>query len=279
MIYLHNLGKPTKNGILKGERKMKKEFRSFAEARKFVHSLNLKTQQEWRKYCKSNKKPIDIPSQPDRTYKNKGWNGMGDWLGTGVLKSGNQKFRSFTDAKKFVQSLGLKSGTEWNKFCKSGNKPKNIPASPNTIYKKEWISWGDWLNTGNISMQKKQYRSFEEAQKFVQKLGLKGYEDWKKYCKSGNKPDNIPTNIWNTYKKEWKGHGDFFGTAKLSNVEKSKIFLPFDEARIEARKLARKYKLKSIKDWKKAVKEGKIPKNLPVAPWMTYKRERNEKKV
>ena len=34
-------------------------------------------------------------------------------------------------------------------------------------------------------------------------LGIKNNKEWKKYCKSGDKPDDIPANPWNTY-KEWK---------------------------------------------------------------------------
>ena len=47
---------------------------------------------------------------------------------------------------------------------------------------------------------KKEFRDFESAREFVQKLGLKNYEDWKEYCKSGNKPDDIPAAPWNTYR-------------------------------------------------------------------------------
>ena len=44
----------------------------FKEARDFVRSLNLKDQKEWDDYCKSGKKPDDIPFAPWHTYKE--WN-------------------------------------------------------------------------------------------------------------------------------------------------------------------------------------------------------------
>ncbi len=61
-------------------------YRSFKEARAFVHKLNLKGETEWRQYCKGElpgkpDKPDDIPAGPQRIYKNKGWTGMRDWLG------------------------------------------------------------------------------------------------------------------------------------------------------------------------------------------------------
>ena len=60
-----------------------RQYRSFKEARAFVHSLGLKSRTEWRAYCKSGKKPDDIPADPHSTYADDGWAGMGDWLGTG----------------------------------------------------------------------------------------------------------------------------------------------------------------------------------------------------
>ena len=49
---------------------MKKKFRPFKEARKFVRTLGLKTQKEWHSFCRSRKKPDDIPTTPYNIYKN-----------------------------------------------------------------------------------------------------------------------------------------------------------------------------------------------------------------
>ena len=38
----------------------------------------------------------------------------------------------------------------------------------------------------------KQFRDFESARKFVRELGLKNYKEWQEYCKSGDKPEDIP---------------------------------------------------------------------------------------
>ena len=60
---------------------VKKAWRPFDEARVFVRSLNLRGQEEWEEYRKSGERPDDIPSHPDRTYKNDGWKDWIDWLG------------------------------------------------------------------------------------------------------------------------------------------------------------------------------------------------------
>ncbi|EGG41857.1 hypothetical protein Nlim_1300 [Candidatus Nitrosarchaeum limnium SFB1] len=54
----------------------------FSLAKEFVHHLELKNVEEWYEFCKSSKKPKDIPSNPDKKYRNMGWNGYKDWLGT-----------------------------------------------------------------------------------------------------------------------------------------------------------------------------------------------------
>ena len=56
-----------------------------------------------------------------------------------------KKFRDFKSAREFVRKIGVKSAKEWRTYCKSGNKPEDIPSAPNQIYKnKGWISWGDF---------------------------------------------------------------------------------------------------------------------------------------
>jgi hypothetical protein len=54
----------------------------------------------------------------------------------------------FKEARTFVHTLGLKSHNQWLSYKKAGDKPDDISASPNTVYKnKGWISWRNWLGT------------------------------------------------------------------------------------------------------------------------------------
>jgi len=255
---------------------MKKEFLSFLEARQFVHSLNIKSNSEWRNYCKSGKKPDDIPTTPARTYKNKGWINEGDWLGTGTIASYNIKFKTFDKAKKFVHSLNFQNEKQWRQYCKSGNKPDDIPASPEKPYKKEWKGISDWLGTKRIANQDKKYLPFLEARKLIRSLGMKNVDDWRKWCKSDIRQENIPAHPHVVYKKEWIAWNDWLGTENMSPSKISKNYLPFKEAKIEARKIVKKYGIKNRDDWMKAVKEGKIPKNIPLVPGRVYSKKRKK---
>ena len=59
-----------------------KVYRPFEEARKFARSLKLKGSAGWREFNKSGKRPSDIPANPNNTYKDLGWAGFTDFLGT-----------------------------------------------------------------------------------------------------------------------------------------------------------------------------------------------------
>ena len=55
-------------------------FLSYEEARKLVRALGLKNKHEWRKWSRT-ERPPEIPSTPQRTYKDAGWKGLAHWLG------------------------------------------------------------------------------------------------------------------------------------------------------------------------------------------------------
>jgi len=244
---------------------MKKQFRSFEEARQFVVSLHLKNNKEWRLLIKSNKKPNDIPSNPDSVYKDKGWTSWGNWLGTGSIGPRLRKHKSFTDARRFVHSLELRNQLDWAQFCKSGKKPDNIPSDPGRHYKSEFKSYGDWLGTGRVANRNKKYRTFEESRKLVHLLKLKNVEEWNQYCTSGNKPDEIPNNPQRTYKQDWISWGDWLGTGKIAtHLRKYKTFQ-------EARNYIHVLGLKNQKSWFTFTKSNKLPDNIPKNPNQVYK--------
>ena len=266
-----------------------KVFRPYKEAREFVHKLNLKTQKEWQEYAKSTKRPGDIPGTPEASYKNLGWEGYGNWLGTGRTSNQDRVFLPHNQAKKVVQKViwngnSLGSGTDFNNWFKSGNCPKNIPSAPDKTYKKQgtWTTWGDFLGTGTIQFGNKPYLSFEDARKFVHKLNLKSRKYWIEYCNSGNKPDKISGSPRITYKKEWEGMGDWLGTGSVSHTEKSQNYLPWPEAQKEYQRLAKENGLENGSDWTEfSLKHKKeLEKiNLPSNPKLIYTKERVWKKL
>ncbi len=251
-------------------------FRPFEQARAFVCKLNLKSVREWKAYCNGeikNKplKPGDVPAHPDRIYKNKGWKGMGDWIGTGRIANQDKTYRVFIKARAFVHKLNLKSGEEWKAYSKGKSKgkpkkPNGLPSAPWLVYgRKDWNGMGDWLGTGRIANFDKTYRAFIKARAFA-------------YCKGKikdktNKPDDIPTCPDQTYKRRgWEGMGDWLGTGTMAPG--SRKYWRFKKARAFVHKL----NLKSHIDWM-AYCKGQIgdkprkPDDVPGDPYRVYRKK------
>ena len=123
----------------------------------------------------------------------------------------------------------MKSFTEWRDYTKSNETPSDIPFQPDRTYADSgWVSWGDWLGTGSVSNQQREYRPFPEARAFVQSLGLRSQREWKDYCKSHKRPDDIPSSPWKTYANSgWMSFGDWLGTNTVA--PQLRRFRSFDE--------------------------------------------------
>ena len=122
-------------------------WRDFQEAREFARSLGLKSFKEWREWrYEGGERPLDIPSNPYSTYKNKGWKSWGDFLG---FNEGHVpgNWRDFQEAREYARTLGLKSQKKWREWrYEGGERPSDIPSNPNSTYKNNgWKSWGDFL--------------------------------------------------------------------------------------------------------------------------------------
>lgn len=244
----------------------KRVYKSFNSARKLVHSLELKSVNEWQLFSTSGKRPTDIPGNPRKVYLNE-WKGWGDWLGTGTISPSNKIYRPFKEAKEYVHSLALKSGYAWREFCKSGGKPSDIPASPEKTYKADWKGMGDWLGTGNVAARFRIYKPFNEAVEYVKHLKIKTVKEWNIYCKSELKPDDIPTDPHQVYKAKWKSWGDWLGSGAVA--PRYKKYRPFNEAK----KFIHSLKLGNQIDWKNYAQSEMRPADIPGSPWRTYKDE------
>ena len=190
-------------------RQQQGDWRSFKSARDFVHSLNLQSSNDWKKFAKSSELPLDIPKSPQTVYAEKGFISLQDWIG--VEK---QNWRDFAAARNYVRSLGLKNLSEWREFCKSGNRPRDIPSNPNAVYE-QYTSAGDWLGTGTVRTDLRVYRKYDEAKQFVHELDLKSQEEWNQWTKSGKKPEDIPTSPYRVYQNNgWVSWFDWLGKEK-----------------------------------------------------------------
>ena len=252
---------------------------SFEKSREYVHKLNIKGLNGWIAYCKSGKRPPEIPASPHTSYRHEGWEGYGDWTGTGNKRS--ISFLPFEEAKHYVQNLKIKNQTEYKKWSKSKQRPSNIPTQPNRSYIREWKGWADWLHVSTIDKEmiaeplidsnplltkaiddlKNTFLPFEEAKRHVQNLKIKNQKEWRNYVKSKNRPKYIPSAPWQIY-VEWTSFSDWLGTKRIKPTK----FLSFEEARDFVHGL----KIENTSQWEKWVLTDKKPKNIPAKPEKFY---------
>ncbi len=265
-------------------------FLPFEEAREKVREKNLKNTAEWKKWCDWTLnglgiKPPNIPASPHIYYKNSGWAGYNDWLGTENTKI-NREYRSFEEARKFARNLGLTSSEYWLRYCKGEIthlpiKPEDIPTNVARKYRDiGWNGMNDFLNAKEHRRIRRltNARSFDEARAFVHQLNIKNLKEWLKYVKGeltghSPKPADIPNSPELVYKGHgWKGYGDWFGTYAIAPFKRK--YRPFESARDFARELG----LTSSEKWIEYCKGGlphliEKPEDIPTNVARKYANE------
>jgi hypothetical protein len=205
----------------------KRQYRSYAEACAFVRALGIRSTLEWRMYCRGDldghdPRPRDIPSNPQHTYRGRGWVSWGAFLGTNSVAPSKRTFRSFTAARAYMRKQGLRSIKEWRAWRAAGNRPADIPTAPSAFYRgKGWVSWGDFLGTGNVHPSRIRRRSFAAMRAFVRRLGLSAAREYRRAWRAGRVPKDIPLNIWRH--PEWKGWPDFLGPSYTGRAPKAAV--------------------------------------------------------
>ena len=105
---------------------------------------------------------------------------------------------------------------------------------------------------------------FAAARAIVRKLNMKSEKEWRAWSKSGQRPSNIPSCPYKTYRDDgWISYPDWLG---YTRVTQRKDMLSF----VAARMIVRKLKLKGEREWRAWSKSGQRPSNIPSNPNVTY---------
>ncbi len=125
-----------------------------------------------------------------------------------------------------------------------------------SIQLKVWdrVAFGNW-------------RPYEAAKEYAQKLKLKTGKEWYQHTKTKNFPKDIPVQLKQTYKKKFISMGDFLGTGFIASYLRK--YRPYEEAK----KYVQSLKLKNTKEWKNFIKKNSLPKNIPKVPYSAYKKD------
>jgi len=184
---------------------------------------------EWNLWCKNHPRPTNIPSAPDKAYRDLGWVSWADWLGRdhegGASacvhpRSARSALLPFAEARAFVHSLCFKGQKDWQTWSKSGARPHNLPGNPNKSYHDcGWVSWSDWLGVPVDSSYQghKTFLDFESARSFARALNLRTSAEWWSWSKT-SRPVDIPGNPLRTYKNRgWISWADWLGHRRASH--------------------------------------------------------------
>lgn len=126
-----------------------KWFLPYHEAMEYVQSITPKITMidEFIKWASSGNRPANIPSNPSRTYrKDNSWVSWGEFLGTGKIARADRVYLPYDEVKSYVNSIGIKSYSDYRDWAITPNRPANIPSNPNRTYHKEWEGWCVFLN-------------------------------------------------------------------------------------------------------------------------------------
>jgi len=225
--------------------------------------LGLKNQSDWNNFINSTERPYNLPYKPERVYKNEGWIGLRDFIGSNPGWDG--KFRSFIQAREYVRGLKIENQKAWLNFVKTKEKPLDIPSTPEKAYKtKGWIDLGDWLGTG--TKHKKEFYPFNKARNVVRAINLKGQKEWRDYRKSKLLDEMIPSRPEYQYQNEgWISFEDFIGSAPGWDGK----YVSYNAAK----KIIKKYEISSRSQWITFTKGNQKPYQIPSSPRGFYKNE------
>lgn len=249
--------------------------KTYEEVKDWVQkNIPCKSKNIW--YSETKNLPNFIPMNPREVYLNRGWISWSDFLGTGNKYDNNVNYLNYNDAKTYIKTnlSDIDTIADWKMFVKENQIPDSIPNRPDRYYKNKnrgWDSWGDFLSTGRIANQNKIFLKYDECKEYVRKLNIKSLSEWNRFCKSGLKPDNIPSCLDINYKNSgWVSFGEFFGTGKVSDNQKHKNYFSYKNAKKYI--IDNSIKINNNVEWRYFVKNNSKLIFLPLHPEQTYKK-------
>lgn len=119
--------------------RQKKKMLTYDQAKAYVQSLGIKTQQEYFSWRKSGDRPETVPSSPETVYSE--FEGWGKFLVTGRIANQDKVYLDYERAKIFLQILCIPSLAHFRQLYDAGFIPSSIPKNPWSYYRKV----GSWI--------------------------------------------------------------------------------------------------------------------------------------
>lgn len=187
----------------------------YESVRHWVQQKQFRNYKHFREYAKTHVLPNGVPADPRSTYKDS-YISDTDFFGERL-----PEYQPYDVACINVRRMKFSSKSEYQAYCRNNEKHKSnmkLPTYPNRAYEKDFIGWPDFLGNGKVANADRVFLPYTEARAFVHQLQLVNYFGWYDWAnKSGDRPDNIPSNPWDVY-PEWTGIKDWIGTSLASRL-------------------------------------------------------------
>ena len=186
----------------------------YKNAAALIVSLGVTKRTELTELSRSNKRPPELPFQPDKFYSE--YTGWKQFLSDGAkqldivgLALFANKPPTYKELKSMIRSIGIKSKNEFHRALKNNSKLKMVPSNIEVYYNAEFDGWGKLLSP------KTQLLSYDEAlvvvHAFAKKNNITTSYQWVKACQNNLKPKGIP--VWPNlvYESNWCTWQSFLG--------------------------------------------------------------------
>jgi hypothetical protein len=178
-------------------------------------------------------------------------------------------FLPFIEAKAHMKDKGITTSIQYKIWAFSPSRPSNIPVAPESVYRKEWLGWPDFLGRETAKRGRKRrppkdtaFLSYRDAKILARNLQLKTVNEFKIWAASEQRPVAFPSNPDIFYTTEWQGYREFLGnkqTVFMSLADYKQIVVPL-QLRTEG----------EFRDWARSPLR---PQNAPSNPDKYYKED------
>ena len=130
-------------------------FVPYKELKKILKDQGVKSIRDYHLLREKNKGVINgwsMPSNPDRYYE-KEWVNWNEFFG----KKPSLPFAPYKELKKISRDQGIKSAKDYQLFREKNKGVFNgqrLPSNPDRYYKKEWVSWNEFLGKCETAFKK-----------------------------------------------------------------------------------------------------------------------------
>lgn len=175
-----------------------RSFLAFRAARNYVRTLKLRTRDDWRKRLRDTAFRQDlanrgIPSRPDRLYRETGWTGWNDWLGSNRFMG--KPFMPYERWLAWVRDQGFSKKQDYGDWCERNSRKGDqdtcererlgVPSSPASVYA-TFPGWRSVLGQSDATrggQPARTYAPFRVARAFARSLKLNTAVEWRRWAR------------------------------------------------------------------------------------------------